>query len=1155
MRWSFNQRVETSAENRAAAPGAAIRGTTVPEKIVAMACKFLAASWTRRGRGVYSARRVIEFRVLGPLEAVGPSGAATLVGGKQRLLLAMLVLHAGELVARSAIIDALWPEDPPASAAQSVESYISRIRAALRAAGAAQPILASAPGGYRLLRDGNRFDRDAFTELARRARAAFEDGDARAASELAGEALALWHGPALAGLSEERAIRGDAAALEDQRLQALETRADAQLTIGDHAQVIAELRAEATRHPERERVHELLMVALYRAGRQTDALQVYREARDHLNEELGLEPGASLRELQARILRHDPSLDPRRLDRHPPVSPRDAPQQRRRRVPRLALASLAVVLAVAVGAVIRTNEGADARPRIDERLRVPALAELAVPSGAPRRAAELPAVPSDIAAGLGSEWVTSYDDGTLIRIDPATSAVVQTVSVGRGASGVAIAAGDAWVADTLEDRVARVSGATDEVVQRIPVGQGPGGVAAGEGAVWVADAGSGTVTRIDPLSGAVLGTTRVGAAPSAIAVGDGVVWVALRDADAVARLDAHTGQVVQTIPVGSGPSAITIGPAGVWVANEFESTLSLIDPASGKVVLTRAVTGSPSALAAVGNDVWAAGDTRELAMLAPSGQTRTVAIPSPATALAPGPDGVLVGVQGIGADHRGGTLIARLVGPIDQIDPGSCCNLPPDVRPLAYDSLLSFSKSPASPDTLVPDLASAIPTAQDGGRSYTFHLRAGIRYSTGAPVRASDFVRGLEDAAQSSDIAAVYLDGLPGVDGCPGARSCNLARAVTADDRAGTVTLHLSHPDPDILFALGLPYFAPKPPGRGIRPATGPYRIARYVPGVVIDFERNPFFHEWSAAAQPAGYPDRILDYSNGTATSDIAAVLDGRADYTFDTPTPSQLRTIKLQYPGLLHTQPLPDTDWLSMDTREAPFKDARVREALNDAVDRNAIAQLYGGLEDATPTCQIIPATIPGHQPYCPYTHDLARARRLIASSGTRGETVTVLTESASGPGSEPVGTYMAGVLRQLGYHARLHVVAAAQYNDAINDYRHPAQIATESWIADYPSAAQWITVHLSCAAWRPPTQLSNRSQFCHPRIDRLAARATALQVNNPAAADHLWAQADRLITNLAPWVPTVSETETDLVSRRVGDYQYVPTIGVLLDQLWVR
>ena len=98
-------------------------------------------------------------------------------------------------------------------------------------------------------------------------------------------------------------------------------------------------------------------------------------------------------------------------------------------------------------------------------------------------------------------------------------------------------------------------------------------------------------------------------------------------------------------------------------------------------------------------------------------------------------------------------------------------------------------------------------------------------------------------------------------------------------------------------------------------------------------------------------------------------------------------------------------------------------------------------------------------------------------------------------------------------------------------------------------------WVTLQLSCAAWRPPTQLSNHSQFCDVRVDRLAARAAELQLTDPSAADLLWARADRLITNLAPWVPTVTETETDLVSPRVGDYQYVPTIGALLDQLWVH
>lgn len=215
---------------------------------------------------------MIEFRVLGPLEALGPSGPMTLGGGKQRLLLAVFVLRAGEFVSRNALIDALWPEAPPVSAPQSLESYVSRLRAALRAAGAADETLVSGPGGYRLRREGNRFDHELFITLSGRARAALAADDADAASDLAGQALALWRGPALAGIAEERGVRAEAAALEDRRLLMLETRAEAHLASDLDAEVIAELGPEVSRHPTRERMHELLMVALYRAGRQSEAL-------------------------------------------------------------------------------------------------------------------------------------------------------------------------------------------------------------------------------------------------------------------------------------------------------------------------------------------------------------------------------------------------------------------------------------------------------------------------------------------------------------------------------------------------------------------------------------------------------------------------------------------------------------------------------------------------------------------------------------------------------------------------------------------------------------------------------------------------------------------------------------------------------------------
>jgi peptide/nickel transport system substrate-binding protein len=658
----------------------------------------------------------------------------------------------------------------------------------------------------------------------------------------------------------------------------------------------------------------------------------------------------------------------------------------------------------------------------------------------------------------------------------------------------------------------------------------------------------------------------VGPSPRGVAVGAGAVWVALHGASAVARLDPRTGRLKQTIRVGSGPSAIAVGRNEVWVANELDSTVSLINPNSGSVILTRAVAGAPTALAAAGTGVWVAADAPLLTMLGASGQTRTVAIASPATALAPSGTGLLVGVSGIGDNHRGGTLVIRVSYALGHIDPASCCELNWNIRMLSYDGLLAYSKSPSSPDTLVPDLALAIPAPQAAGLSYTFRLRPGLRYWTGAPVRASDIRRGLERAAQSSDVFAAYIGALPGVLACPRRPTCDLRAAVLTNNRAGTITLRLAHPDPDLLLALGLPAFAPAPAGGGIRPGTGPYRIHRYVPGQLIDFERNPYFKEWAPAAQPAGYPDRILLHTDGTASVDVADVLSGRADYTFDYPTPSQLREIELRFPGLLHTEPLPNTDFLPLNTRAAPFNDLRVRQALNFAVDRKAIAALYGGLNDATPTCQIIPATIPGHVPYCPYTRDpslngrwtapdLPRARQLIAASGTRGELVSLVTETPSGPWDEPVGRYIVGVLRQLGYRAHLQVLTPNEWSAAVENYRRPPQIVTDAWVADYPSASQWITLELSCAEWQPPAVVNNHARFCDPTVDRLAAQAAQLQATDPIAADRLWARADRQATNLAPWIPTVTETGADLISSRVGDYQYVPTIGPLLDQLWIR
>jgi peptide/nickel transport system substrate-binding protein len=829
----------------------------------------------------------------------------------------------------------------------------------------------------------------------------------------------------------------------------------------------------------------------------------------------------------------------------------------------------ALVLAgclLAAGAIVALTAGDGGRDSaaIAATLQTPAIGRLDANDGQRRGAAGLPASPGRLTTGLGAAWATSYDDGTLLRIDPEHLTVTQTIPVGHGPTGVAIAAGDVWVANTLDNSVTRVDGATSTVVQRIPVGTAPTDVAAGAGAVWVANSRAGSVSRLDPRTGTVLGTTQLESSPTGLAAGANGVWVAQSGPGTVVRLDARTGRVRQAIPVGSGPAAVAVGRGGVWVANRLDSTVSRIDPARDAVVLTREVVGVPTALAPAGSRLWVGTeDTRSLTRISASGAARTVALPSPASALAADAGGLLVGVRGLGRDHRGGTLTARVAYGFASISPYACCDVPPGLRSPIYDNLLAFSKAPGSANTLVPDLAVEIPRAEAGGRVYRFRLRSGLRYSTGAPVRAADVRRGLERWAHSNPIYAELLGALPGAAACPRMPRCDLRAAVETNDRERTVTLHLTHPDPSVLLVLGAAIIPPSPPGSGLPPGTGPYRIARFIPGRLVDLRRNRYFRAWAPTAQPPGYPDRILWRMGPGATHNVATVLRGAADYTSDAPTRGEHEAILLHTPGQLHVVPLPGLDQLILNTREAPFDDVRVRRALNFAVDRRVIAGFFGGTDNATPICQVLAASIPGHEPYCPYTRhasragrwtapDVARARRLVAASGTQGSPIRILVASGA-PTDARSARYFAGLLRRLGYPARIRPVAQNRWNPVLTE-PHPPEAVLSAWYS-YPAAGQWIRTQLGCASWDPPSHLANQARFCDRVVDRWADAATRLAATDPGASNRLWARADRRVTDQAPWVSTVSESTTDLVSRRVGNYQQLPGSQVSLDQLWVK
>jgi len=246
----------------------------------------------------------MEFQVLGPLEVRRDGRAVAVPGGKPRAVLALLVLHANEAVSAERLAVALWGEDAPAGAVRTVQVYVSRLRRAL----GDEELLVTSRAGYRLRVRPGELDIDRFERLIDEGRRALADGRADDARELLREALELWRGPPLADMAFEPFAQAEIARLEELRLAAVEARVEADLAAGRHVQAVPELQRLVGEHPLRERLYGQLMLALYRSGRQADALEAYRSAREVLVERLGIEPGSELRALELAVLAQAPEL-------------------------------------------------------------------------------------------------------------------------------------------------------------------------------------------------------------------------------------------------------------------------------------------------------------------------------------------------------------------------------------------------------------------------------------------------------------------------------------------------------------------------------------------------------------------------------------------------------------------------------------------------------------------------------------------------------------------------------------------------------------------------------------------------------------------------------------------------------------------------------
>ena len=506
---------------------------------------------------------------------------------------------------------------------------------------------------------------------------------------------------------------------------------------------------------------------------------------------------------------------------------------------------------------------------------------------------------------------------------------------------------------------------------------------------------------------------------------------------------------------------------------------------------------------------------------------------------------------------RGGTMTVTTEGNPDFLDPGFAYAQDSwQILANTGDGLLAFRRTDGRAGAgLVPDLALSMPAVTDQGRTLTFFVRRGVRFSppVNREVQASDVKATLERLFLADSRGTQLYANIVGAEALARTRRGGLS-GIAADDLTGRLVIHLVRPDPAFLDALALPFAFVMPRGtppvdQSAKPpvATGPYYVKSYQPNRQIDLERNPNFQQWSPDI-PNGDVDRILvriGVKGSDAMSDMAA---GTADYT-----QSRLRLRDLGRPlasGKVraHRETELATYYYFMNVTTPPFNDVRVRRAVNYAINRRHIAALFAG--EAKTTAQALPPAIPGYRKQNPYPGpDVARAKALIQRAGVQGARVTVW-----GYNTEPspaVTTYLVDVLDRIGLHARPRFLDKDAMLKAISERRTRAQIGYARWQPDFPDAVDVLDLLLNGDSLHATGNL-NYSYFDDPALDRQMERARI--VANPAARAAAWAHVERTVLQDAPWAPFVNSVRTDVTSTRVRGYVYHPVYGFLWMRAWL-
>jgi len=340
-----------------------------------------------------------------------------------------------------------------------------------------------------------------------------------------------------------------------------------------------------------------------------------------------------------------------------------------------------------------------------------------------------------------------------------------------------------------------------------------------------------------------------------------------------------------------------------------------------------------------------------------------------------------------------------------------------------------------------------------------------------------------------------------------------------------------------------------------------------YNPNTEAVLVRNPYFKVWNAAAQPAGYPNEIIEKYGQLVSNEVTAVENGTANEVFDGDSiPSdQLTTLNSpQYQSQVHVNTLTADFYMALNTARPPFNNQLAREAINYAANRTAYVKIYGGPSLAVPACQILPPNFPSYTPFCPYTSgsqtvwsgaNVAKAKQLVQQSHTAG--MKVVVNSTTDQVGKALAEQMVADLNSIGYKASTQLLnGSVQYPFVQNSANNTKwNVAYSGWYQDYPAPSDFLNVLLGCGSIHKNSDASpNIAEFCDHSIQSQMDQAESVAATNPSQAASLWTTVDHEVTQQAPWVDMYNPKQIDFLSKNVHGYQWSPQWYILIDQLWL-